>query len=210
MLGVPPRAVRAEMWGQVVIDNDSIWLFGATRGTNNTGEFIGIGQALMWLRDVDDATDIPAIMLFDSCYAVNMVTGRWQPKSNVAMVEWAWKFLVDVGAMGRTVHRVHVKGHSADGGNDRADELVQWGKTAGPYCRVWEGGGEGEGRYGAATMAALATATEGDSAMGQIYGSILARWGFEAANAALNVFNSLSTGVNVCVLSNGVLLERQK
>jgi hypothetical protein len=84
---------------------------------------------------------------------------------------------------------------------------VQWGKTGEPYCRVREGGGEGEGRYGAATTAALATATEGDSAMGQIYGS--ARRGFEAANAALNVFNSLSTGVNVCVLSNGVLLKRQ-
>jgi hypothetical protein len=40
---------------------------------------------------------------------------------------------------------VHVKGHSADGGNDRADELVQWGKTGGPYCRgVREVGGEGE------------------------------------------------------------------
>ena len=59
-------------------------------------------------------------------------------------------------------------------------------------------------------MAALATATEGDSALGgEIYGSAPARRGFEAANAALNVFNSLSTGVNVCVLSNGVLLERQ-
>jgi hypothetical protein len=41
------------------------------------------------------------------------------------------------------------------------------------------------------------------------YGSVPARRGVEAANAALNVFNSLSTGVNVCVLSNGVLLERQ-
>jgi hypothetical protein len=27
-------------------------------------------------------------------------------------------------------------GASADGGNNRADELVQWGKTGGPYCRV--------------------------------------------------------------------------
>jgi hypothetical protein len=80
---------------------------------------------------------------------------------------------------------------------------VQWGKTGGPYCRVREGGGEGEGRYGAATTA------EGDSAMGQIYRSVPARRGFEAANAALIVFNSLSTGANVCVLSNGVLLERQ-
>jgi hypothetical protein len=59
------------------------------------------------------------------------------------------------------------------------------------------------------TTAALATATEGGSAMGQIYGSVSARRGFEAANAGLNVPNSLSTGVNVCVLSNGVLLDRQ-
>ena len=209
VLGVPPPAVRAEMWGPVVIDNDSVWFCGATRGTNNTGEIIGIGQALMWLRDVDEATGIPAIMLFDSCYAANMVTGRWQPNANIALVEWARKLLADVEATGRTVHWVHVKGHSADGGNDRADELVQWGKTGGPYCRVREGGGEGEGRYGAATTEALATATEGDSALGEIYGSVPARRGFEAANAALNVFNSLSTGVNVCVLSNGVLLERQ-
>jgi hypothetical protein len=88
--------------------------------------------------------------------------------------------------------------------NDRADEPVQWGKTGGSYCRVREGGGEGEARYGAATTSALATATEGDSAMGQIYGSVPARRSFGAANAALNVFNSRSTGVNVCVLSNGV------
>jgi ribonuclease HI len=163
------------MWGPVVIDNDSIWFCGATRGTNNTGEIIGIGQALMWLRDADEAIDIPAIMLFDSCYAANMVTGRWQPNANVALVEWARKLLADVKPTGRTVHLVHIKGHSADGGNDRADELVQWGKTGGPYCRVREGGGEGEARYGAATTAVLATATEGDSALGQIYGSVPAR-----------------------------------
>jgi hypothetical protein len=43
--------------------------------------------------------------------------------------------------------------------------------------------------------------------MGKIYGSVPARRGFEAANAAPNayVFNSLSTRVNVC---NGVLLVR--
>ena len=45
-----------------------------------------------------------------------------------------------------------------------------------------------------------------DPAMGQIYGSGPARRSFGADNVALNVFNSLSTEVNVCVLSNGVLL----
>jgi hypothetical protein len=76
---------------------------------------------------------------------------------------------------------------------------------------VREGGGEGEGRYGAATTVALVTATEGDSALGlgEIYGSVLAMRGFEVANAALNVFNSISKPVNVCALSNGVLLERK-
>eukprot|EP01052_Picozoa_sp_SAG31_P004550 SAG31_NODE_189_length_20842_cov_12.518151_18_plen_200_part_00 len=44
------------------------------------------------------------------------------------------------------------KGHSADGGNDRADELVQcqqWGKSNGPYARLRDGGREGESRFGA-------------------------------------------------------------
>ena len=75
-------------------------------------------------RDVDEAVDSPPISMFDSCYAANMVTGRWQPNANVALVEWARKLLADVEATGRTVHCVHVKGHSAKGGNDRADELV--------------------------------------------------------------------------------------
>ena len=116
---------------------------------------------------------------------------------------------MDVEATSRTVNWVHAKGHSADGGHDRTNELVQWGKTDGPYCRLQEGGDEGDGYYGAATTVALATATEGDSAMGQIYGSVPARRSFGAANAALNVFKSLFAGVDVCVVSNGVLLERQ-
>lgn len=40
---------------------------------------------------------------------------------------------------------VHVAGHSDDRGNDRADELVQWGKSSGPFSRMYPSGGEGEG-----------------------------------------------------------------
>jgi hypothetical protein len=31
---------------------------------------------------------------------------------------------------------VHVRGHSNDTGNDRADEPIQWEEMAGPYCRL--------------------------------------------------------------------------
>jgi hypothetical protein len=41
----------------VSLDGDWIWFCGATRGTDNTSEIIGIGQALMWLRDVDEAIE---------------------------------------------------------------------------------------------------------------------------------------------------------
>ena len=44
---------------------------------------------------------------------------------------------------------VHVRGHTGEEGNERADRLVQWGKTAGPYSRLARSGaGEGIGRGG--------------------------------------------------------------
>jgi hypothetical protein len=46
------------------------------------------------------------------------------------------------------VHLIHVKGHSADGGNDRADELAWWGKVGPPFCRLRPRGGEGASRHG--------------------------------------------------------------
>ena len=65
-------------------------------------------------------------------------------------MQWARGLLAEV-EKSRTVHWVHVKGHSGDGGNDRADELVQWGKEEGPYARLRAlGAGEGDSRFGAA------------------------------------------------------------
>ena len=89
-------------------------------------------------------------MLYDSGYAANMVAGRWQPNTNTNVVQWARGLLAEV-EKSRVVHWVHVKGHSGDGGNDRADELVQWGKEEGPYARLRAlGEGEGDSRFGAA------------------------------------------------------------
>eukprot|EP01050_Picozoa_sp_SAG11_P019541 SAG11_NODE_3128_length_2665_cov_1.692518_3_plen_407_part_00 len=141
--------VEADLWGPVETNPGSPWWCGAPRGTNNTGELTGIGQALIWLRDIDK-TNRPAAMLYDSGYAANMVAGRWQPNSNQFLVQWARGLLAQVEE-NRKVIWVHVKGHSGDGGNDRADELVQWGKEEGPYARLRAiGEGEGESRFGAA------------------------------------------------------------
>ena len=64
----------------------------------------------MWLRDVDNSMT-PAVLLFDSCYAANMVSGRWKPNKNIALVSWARKLLKEVEESGRQLHWVHVKGH---------------------------------------------------------------------------------------------------
>ena len=186
----------------------------------------------MWLRDIashatlsaPEIVDAPAVMLFDSCYAANMVTGRWQPNANVALVVWARKLLADVEATGRTVHWVHVKGHSADGGNDRADALVQWGKGDGPFARLREGGGEGDSRYGAADAAAggatdvaltdeervvardaLLAAADATARTGWRAAADAAYMGFTLDSLTHSIF--LESKESVC--SNGVLLERQ-
>ena len=97
-----------------------------------------------------DQSGRPAVMLYDSGYAANMVAGRWQPNTNTNVVQWARGLLAGV-EKSRVVHWVHVRGHSGDGGNDRADELVQWGKEEGPYARLRAlGAGEGDSRFGAA------------------------------------------------------------
>jgi hypothetical protein len=62
--------LKAHLWGHVVTDKKSQWWVGAARGTDQTGELNGIGQALMWLRDVADEDD-PAAIVYDSKYAVN-------------------------------------------------------------------------------------------------------------------------------------------
>ena len=65
------------------------------------------------------------------------------PDANLEAVMCLRTILRQVRAV-RKVTFIHVKGHSADGGNDRADELAWWGKVAGPFSRLArDGSGEG-------------------------------------------------------------------
>ena len=144
--GEPEAA--ADLWGPVVVDSASLWYLGAEKGTNNTGELCGVIQALLWLLHVASGTE-GAVILCDSCYSMDMLDERATPRTNVALILLGKNLLVQVRQQ-RAVKFVHVKGHSGDPGNDRADELVQWGKhDSDEYARFRvDGTGEGASRVG--------------------------------------------------------------
>ena len=81
------------------------------------------------------------VICVDSLYAGNQLEGYWRVNCNKALIEVGQDLLRRV-RLQREVTFVHVKGHSTDGGNDRADKLVQWGKSEGPFSRMQIGGGE--------------------------------------------------------------------
>ena len=68
-----------------------------------------------------------------------MTQGKWTPKAKPVkeIVAWAQELLAEVRTT-RNVHFIHVRGHSSDEGNDRADALVQWGKKKEERSRLRE------------------------------------------------------------------------
>ena len=140
---------------------------GCPRRTNNTAELSGVIQALLWLiyGPAADNGDT-AVLLCDSCYAMDSAEGHITPQRNLAAI----MVVQDLLARARThrdVHFVHVKGHSVDGGNERADELAWWGKESGPYSRVSRAGriqGHGAARAEPAYAARRAARLAGEAA----------------------------------------------
>ena len=137
--GSTPPKVLDDLFGPIDTDTNSRWYLGARRGTNTTREIEGIIQAVLWLK-ADGGHDAAAI-LFDSEYAAKIAQSIYKPKSNLAPVLMVQKLVKEETARrGKGLRFIHVRGHSDDDGNDWADELVQWGKEAGPYCRLPLGG----------------------------------------------------------------------
>ena len=58
--------VRVDLWGPVVTNESDEFFCGATKGTNNTDELCGIGQGLMWLRDVASNAEMSAPTIVDA------------------------------------------------------------------------------------------------------------------------------------------------
>ena len=115
--------VVAERSGRVVVDSEGAAFRGAEHGSNNTGELTAVIEAILWARNRTHPTD-ELVVRYDSQYAANMTDGSWTPTRNFALV-----------ASARSVHasalRVmdisfeHVRAHSGDDMNERADRLAR-------------------------------------------------------------------------------------
>lgn len=137
-----------ELWGPVVLDASSALHLAAEYGSNNTAELSAIAEALHWLLEhrpvmpvatkaaASRAADptLPAVLFHDSEYAANVAAGRLNAHKNVALVRNVRDLLERVEAAGCwDVIFEHVRSHSDDFWNDRADALAKHGAT-GALC----------------------------------------------------------------------------
>jgi len=133
--------IRAEeeldFYGPVVFDKDDALFLGSTCGTNNTGELSAIGMALRWLIEVD-LSNTRCTILYDSKYAANIAQGLYKAEKNQELARTVQGFFKTVKAA-RPIVFEHVKGHSGDRWNNRADanadrgaagELRRWPRPA--------------------------------------------------------------------------------
>jgi hypothetical protein len=102
-------------------------------------------NALLWLEEFGEDGDVAICV--DSLNAGNEIEGCWAANANVDLITYGQEVLKRVRQT-RSVIFIHVKGHSSDVGNDRANELVQWGKSDGPFTRLGRGISEGPSLIG--------------------------------------------------------------
>ena len=99
-----------------------------SKGTNNTGELEAIKQALGWIEKHKPAQ---VWIRYDSQYAANMTQGIWRPKQHKEYIKYIREKEREANKRS-SVHWKHVKGHSGDTWNDRADELAEEGRKIQP------------------------------------------------------------------------------
>ena len=104
--------------------SDHSAFLGATVGSHNAGELSAIVEAVPYAQEKELST---AIIHSDSRWAINMITGKWCPRTHA-------KFINDIRAIIRAgttrVVLQWVKGHAGNEGNERADRLADEGKDS--------------------------------------------------------------------------------
>merc|ERR1712008_61988 len=122
-----------DFYGPVVFDKDDTLFVGSTCGTNNTGELSAIGMALRWLIE-EDLSTTRCTILYDSKYAANIAQGLYKAEKNQELARTVQGFFKTVKAV-RPIVFEHVKGHSGDKWNDRADANADRGAAG--ELRFW-------------------------------------------------------------------------
>ena len=122
-----------ELYGPVVLDRKSPSYMKALVCSNNTAELTAVGEALLWLRDYGQAYPGPTVIRYDSEYAAKSVQGIFNGSKNQELITHIREILRDVRSTGRELAWEHVKGHSGDEMNDRADYLAGLG-ASGAFC----------------------------------------------------------------------------
>eukprot|EP00927_Polykrikos_kofoidii_P005276 TRINITY_DN12099_c0_g1_i1.p1 TRINITY_DN12099_c0_g1~~TRINITY_DN12099_c0_g1_i1.p1 ORF type:complete len:297 (-),score=38.18 TRINITY_DN12099_c0_g1_i1:123-1013(-) len=123
-----------DFYGPVVFDKADPLFLGCSCGTNNTGELSAVGMALRWLVECD-LSSMPCTIFYDSKYAANIAQAVWKAEKNEDLARTVQGFLRVAKAARRIVFK-HVKGHSGNVWNERADKNAERGAAGELKC--WE------------------------------------------------------------------------
>ena len=129
--------LRAEFYGPLVLDVAAPPFMGADRATNNTAELTALAEGLAYLREVDASTG-PALLRPDSEYAIGIATGLSLPTTNRVLAQRVRRMWQDEEERrGGQLWALHVRGHSSNTWNHRADRGAARG-ALGFVCGVGE------------------------------------------------------------------------
>lgn len=125
-----------ELYGPVILNRDQDGYLGAEVTSNNTAELCAIGEALRWILRSHELFDIcdevfDFKICYDSEYAAKSVIGEFNGKKNVRLIHNVRALLRKVRGISTKVKVSfeHVKGHSKNTWNDKADALANLGAT---------------------------------------------------------------------------------
>jgi ribonuclease HI len=119
--------IETEIFAAVPVNRNSSFYLGAQMGSNNTAELTAIGEAFRWLINNGDSTNYPRVCIrYDSEYAAKSIQGIFNGEKNLDLIANIRR-LYRQAAIGRVVVFEHVKGHSNEKFNSRADILAKKG-----------------------------------------------------------------------------------
>lgn len=126
--------------GVVILDGGVVVLEASRSlglGTNNHAELSAIRVALA-ITDTPEWRSRPLVVRSDSMYAIGAMTSTHNPspeRPNAKLIAIARRLLV-----GRDVRFEHVRGHSGEPGNERADKLAGLARLRGVQALESSGG----------------------------------------------------------------------